>query len=546
MTFIPSVLSNTDQNNSQTFTGSFTGTYSSTIGYNCIQVNITSNTNSAPSGIEIKFSSSNTSDTNVKTITDTYLTGSGFNKRYNILDKYYKIIYTQSTPSVTSTISSRLCTDSLNSENNSLNAFDNNNEYKIDSFGKLRVSNPYTLLDIRFPYTLDTGSGFTGATGFLNNSSQISLGTTGIGVGYTGSYTVGGSILSMHVEGNGNYISQSRNYCTYQPGKSLLFKASCVMDSNVYNGYTANNSPGVKSRVGYFDAYNGLYFEYDSASGVSVCVISNGSIATSINQTSWNIDTMDGNGTSGINLNFTKAQLFIIDLEWLGVGRVRFGFYVYGKILYCHEITNINALFIPYALSINLPITYSITSNANGQIGTITQICSTVISEGGYNPIGKSFSASAIGITGDTTEKIVLMLRGGNSNYYHQNIVPYSIEIVDSTNNNVNLYRIRIYRDGNSPIAGAITWTNADTNSVAQYAVSTSGLVTTNSTIVFQALFSGKGVVQVNDLSSTFTTQVLQVTANLLNVSDILVITSQIVSGTSSSLYCTLNWSEYY
>jgi hypothetical protein len=217
MTFIPNVLSNIDSNNSISgLTASFVGIYSSTIGYNTIQLNITSNNNSNPCGIIITFSPDQTNIT--ATLTDTYFSGSNFNKRYNILDKYYKISYTPSTTSST-TITSRLCTDSLNNMNNSLNAFDNNNEYKLDAFGKLRISEPNTLLDIKFPYTY---GGITGSTGFLSNTTQLSLGTTGIS-GYTGSYGTGNGRLYMTVSGNGNYVCQSRNYCTYQPGKSLLF-----------------------------------------------------------------------------------------------------------------------------------------------------------------------------------------------------------------------------------------------------------------------------------------------------------------------------------
>jgi hypothetical protein len=47
---------------------------------------------------------------------------------------------------------------------------------------------------------------------------------------------------------------------------------------------------------------------------------------------------MDGTGRSGITLDVTKTQIFIVDLEWLGVGRVRLGFVIDGKIYYCHEI----------------------------------------------------------------------------------------------------------------------------------------------------------------------------------------------------------------
>jgi len=72
-----------------------------------------------------------------------------------------------------------------------------------------------------------------------------------------------------------------------------------------------------------------------------------------------------------------------------------------------------------------------------------------------HNPIGRPFSISnttgvAINNTG-AGEKIILMIRGGNTsgNYYHQNIVPYAINLVDITNNNLLCYRIRLYADIN-------------------------------------------------------------------------------------------------
>ena len=69
---------------------------------------------------------------------------------------------------------------------------------------------------------------------------------------------------------------------------------------------------------------------------------------------------MDGTGTSGYNIDFTKSQLYVIDFEWLSVGRIRFGFYIFGKIYYCHQISNFNELDEPYMKTANLPIRYEI------------------------------------------------------------------------------------------------------------------------------------------------------------------------------------------
>jgi len=543
MTFIPSVLSQMDSNNSINNSAAtvFEGIYTSTTGYNTLQVSIY-NTNVSGT-LEIYFSPDGSLNNISKTLTDTYSPttnlNENFTKRYDIYDKYYKIKYTSSQTGYS--VNSRLCTDSINSENNSISVFDNNTEYTRDAFGKLRVTNPTTILDLRLPY-LPIGQ--VGTTAYLSNNIQLTLGTSG-----TGNYTTttNSNLILTSGSGVGYCISQSRNYCNYLPGKSMLIKASCIMDAS-------NNTNGVISRVGYFDDYNGLYFEYVAGTGsVSINLKNNAILSASIPQTNWNIDKMNGTGTSGIYLDFTKAQLFVIDFEWLGVGRIRFGFYVYGKIIYCHEILNVNSLTNePYMSSCNLPIRYMIQSGV-GQSGSMVQICSTVISEGGYNPIGRPFSISnttgvAINNTG-AGEKIILMIRGGNSagNYYHQNIVPYAINLVDITNNNLLCYRVRLYKDGAEPTSPSPTWSDVNTDtSIVQYSTSSTGFTATNSIIVNQGFFSGKGSVQYGNLSNVFDSQNLQISSNYSNVSDILVITAQLISGNNSTIYADINWNEFY
>jgi hypothetical protein len=317
------------------------------------------------------------------------------------------------------------------------------------------------------------------------------------------------------------------------------------------------------SRFGYFDSEfttnpnvptvnNGLYFQY---SGGSISVNIKNDTATSVSQSSWNIDKMDGSGPSGLNLDFTKTQLFVIDMEWLGVGRVRFGFYAYGRIQYCHQFVHLNELTEAYTDNINLPISYTLIGGTGS--GTIVQICSTVVSEGGYNPVGRPFSVSNSQggdspVTVGTTEVPLLAIRGGGANYYHQNIIPTGLSIIDTATNNSLIYRLRIYPSGTSPTTGTTTWTDVDSNySVCQYAKSTQLLgggtfQSTGSIILSQEYFYGRGTVAFDGLGDIFTNEILQVTANINNVSDILVITCQKIGSSSTTVYSTLSWQEIY
>lgn len=115
-------------------------------------------------------------------------------------------------------------------------------------------------------------------------------------------------------------------------------------------------------------------------------------LSLSAAQPNWNLDRLDGTGPSGFNLDFRYAQLMVIDYEWLGVGRIRCGFYVDGKPLYCHTFSNYNILSAPYITSGNQPVRYEIRQTGAGS-GLLKHICSSVMSEGGEQYIGTTLTA---------------------------------------------------------------------------------------------------------------------------------------------------------
>jgi hypothetical protein len=111
-----------------------------------------------------------------------------------------------------------------------------------------------------------------------------------------------------------------------------------------------------------------------------------GSLAeTRVVQSSWNGDKLDGTGASGLTLDISKAQIFWMDIEWLGVGSVRLGFIINGQYITCHTFNHANIIASTYITTASLPVRYEI-KNIAGTSGnsTLKQICSTVISEGGY------------------------------------------------------------------------------------------------------------------------------------------------------------------
>jgi len=74
-----------------------------------------------------------------------------------------------------------------------------------------------------------------------------------------------------------------------------------------------------------------------------------------------------------------------MDLEWLGVGSVRVGFVINGEFVLCHIFNHANTITSTYITTASLPLRYEIKNTAaTSGSSTLKQICSTVISEGGY------------------------------------------------------------------------------------------------------------------------------------------------------------------
>jgi hypothetical protein len=103
---------------------------------------------------------------------------------------------------------------------------------------------------------------------------------------------------------------------------------------------------------------------------------------------------MDGNGPSGIVIDIAKAQILFMDIEWLGLGTVRMGFVINGNYYVCHKFHHANLITSTYITSASLPLRYEITNTgATSGASTLKQICSTVLSEGGYELRGAQQAA---------------------------------------------------------------------------------------------------------------------------------------------------------
>lgn len=240
-----------------------------------------------------------------------------------------------------------------------------------DLFGRLKVSNAYTLFDSSHRYSQNgdfddviVGTGST--VGFITSQSSATL-----GIGTTAGCSV---------------IRESKRIFSYQPGKALQ-----ILQTFVFNP-SQNN---LIQRVGYASSENGVMLELDgsqinfvkrtSISGVTTTVV--------IPQSQWNIDTLDGTGFStsnptGIKLDISKAQILFSEYEWLGVGSVRVGFAIDGRFIPAHQFNHSNKIDSVYMTTANLPLRYEILNTGiTTSPSTMKQICVSVQSNGGYEKL---------------------------------------------------------------------------------------------------------------------------------------------------------------
>lgn len=232
----------------------------------------------------------------------------------------------------------------------------------IDAFGRLRVSNPETLFDGKM---IDSSQNIIFDSSWNNGGRLV--------------YLQNESAMRFDISAANSFVKrQTHYYSQYQPGKSLAILAS------FYFGTTTPAT--VTRRVGWFDDNEGIYFE-QSSTGLSWNIRSLSAPSITQTQSQWNIDRLDGTGPSGFTLSMANTNLMFIDVEWLGVGRVRIGFVINGMLTYCHQFTQ--ALSSVYIKSPNLPVRYEIrTTNAQSFDVSMKQICCTIMSEGGYSPLG--------------------------------------------------------------------------------------------------------------------------------------------------------------
>lgn len=395
----------------------------------------------------------------------------------------------------------------------------------MDAFGRLRVSNPLTIFDSKQIYDnqpllwdedLESGADITSA------HSADEAATT----------------ITSTINTAGKFTRQTFRRFNYQPGKSQYIVMTGVLNDS-------GGGTGVQRRIGVFDDENGFFFEDDEGT-IKVVLRSNvtGSVVdTKVAQSSWNLDKMDGTGPSNVTMDFTKAHIWVIDFEWLGVGRGRLGMFHGGAIVYVHQFQNDNTVNTAYMSTPNLPLRYQMITTGSSPASTLVCICASVISEGGIVGLGVVRHHSTGGAHVDcATENLIyaivgLKLKAANLGADIELLSMSLMEIVGSK-------FVEWLVIWNPTVAGTFAYGDL-TNSSLQVATGTATSTVTGGTQIAGGFFKSDGGASKGGGIGSELETALRLGADISDVVDTLVLCVRPVAGSSGiDIEGSLSWRE--
>lgn len=392
----------------------------------------------------------------------------------------------------------------------------------VDSFSRLRVGLPKLRLSTIFDTSkrpLFWDEEVTGAASSTHSTDRRSV--------------------LMEVTGIGKVIRQTKEYFVYRAGQSQLIFATFVLDNP--------GADSVVQRVGYYDEDDGLFLERTNSSLAFVVRTSTSGapVETRYQQTGWNVDKLDGSGPSQFILNPDRAQILVINYQWLGVGIVSFGFDLDGTIVIAHQVRNANKELGVYMKTPKLPIRYEIeATGVPSAARTLEQICSTVIREGGDDEPNVSFEARNLnGVNISNVYETVLGIRLKSTDI-RATIRLLEVACISITTDVVE-YSVVL----NPTYVGVPTWTSASPDSVAE--VSRDNLavnVTGTGAIQDGHIYPLSGYCSATNQSQTPTTntlgQTVPLAADIAGNTDEIWLVARCISDLAATVRGTLSWNE--
>jgi len=318
--------------------------------------------------------------------------------------------------------------------------------------------------------------------------------------------------LSTNTGATDSAIFQSKPYMPYQADSNLFITIGAIMRTTAVQA-------NITSRIGYYDDANnkdeaadvggcGVFFELDADGTVKAVIrqYSTGTqVDTSVVQSSWNIDKMDGTGLSGITIDITKSQIYCFELQ-MNAGRIRCGFNVNGTVYWAHQFLVSNVVAVPTLFNYSLPVRAEMFNSGAAAADSMQVFSCSVDLDGSItkvpaNPFNYTVNSSLscpVTLTGSGQHRPLISIRLQET-LCRASIWPKTIEI-DNETGVICLWRLILNPTGLTP-----TWTNLAHNSFAQYSTNDQTVtIGSNSTVLASGMVTNYLTQNVENLFETF------------------------------------------
>lgn len=395
------------------------------------------------------------------------------------------------------------------------------NPITMDAFGQLRISSPQTIFDSKQTY---------------NNGDGLTMAQATSGSGIIDAHNADRACTTLNVDtATGSAIRQTRRRFNYQPGKSQLIFQTFA---------DAGTVDGVEKKIGLFDESNGIFLKTDGngASFVIRSSVTGSPVDTEVRQADWNVDNFTGRETSK-KADFSKAQILVIDFEWLGVGQVRVGFVVDGQIRVAHIFQHANLIDGVYMSTPNLPMRWEVSSAGTTAGASLECICGSISSEGGTDPTGITTQIDSDIIAGiGTTFRPLIQVRLKSS------ALGATVKALHATvgiNSNNDAFWAMLYNPTFSAPAGS--WVSAGSHSAVEYNITETGDVTgfTHRMEGDLLISSGAGGSASGQVKAIPSDQSIALGSDVSGTSDVIALCAKVNTGTGD-LVGSMTWQEFY
>ena len=512
-----------------------TGIWESTLGYNVVVVVISADADSKQGGVCVQFHTATTpTDAGTASSTtytlDTYTAGTGYVRAFGVQGPYFRLEYKNGAAQTTAAHSIVCTLDTVYVQAAPACAPVEFQDTAYDAFRRLRVSSMHTLLSISHNHS--------------KNNLLVDEKTEDVGTVAT--HDPNQSHVDMSIPSTSSsaaVIRQSRKYVEYQPGKSLLWMGTAVLN---LGGGGGGNGANCATRVGLFDGSNGVFFEHLNGvlSVVKRSKVSGTVVSTAVARADFNTDKLDGKGPSQFSIDASKANIFWIDLQWLGVGRVRYGVVSDGRPVLCHTMNHENVGTSPYMSRATLPVRYEIRAiGGASSVGSMRMICSTVSSEGGYETVGipgavGRFYNNKVSVNNTKTNIVAIRLK---STHIRARVAVHGFKLLSTASADFVCALYHWRQPSSDPVTANANWTVHHSDSAVEYSYGTIGSFDDGVTRFHGFMSNQLDVVtgEAGDRSS-------EMLAGIDGTSDVVAVMCQRASGTASQdIFGSISWSEY-